>query len=234
MAATTRTSTRRVRGLPRRSNSCSCSTRRSLGCSSSGMSPTSSRNSVPWSASSKRPIFCAMAPVKAPRSWPKSSVSSKPVGIAAQLILTKVRSRRRAQIVDGARDQLLAGAGFAADQDGRIGGRDGFHLLQQRLERGAFADDLLEVVLGADFVFKIKLLLGQAVLESGDLLEGQRIFDGDGDLGGDLVSRSMSCLAKAESRRLATLSVPRTRSRVIRGTQQTLRTPSASSSRDDI
>src|SRR5207245_1727054 len=35
-----------------------------------------------------------MAPVKAPRSWPKSSDSSRPEGMAAQLILTKVRSRR--------------------------------------------------------------------------------------------------------------------------------------------
>jgi FixJ family two-component response regulator len=29
------------------------------------------------------PIFCAMAPVKAPRSWPKSSLSSKSKGMAA-------------------------------------------------------------------------------------------------------------------------------------------------------
>ena len=47
VAATMRTSTRMVRVLPSLSNSCSWSTRKSLGWSSSGMSPISSRNSVP-------------------------------------------------------------------------------------------------------------------------------------------------------------------------------------------
>ena len=55
MAAMMRTSTLRVRSAPTRSNSHSCSTRSSLACSSSGISPTSSRKSVPRSASSKRP-----------------------------------------------------------------------------------------------------------------------------------------------------------------------------------
>ena len=44
-----------VRVLPSRSNSRSCSTRRSLGWISIGMSPISSRKSVPWCASSMRP-----------------------------------------------------------------------------------------------------------------------------------------------------------------------------------
>src|ERR1700749_62874 len=57
-----------VRPLPRRPNSCSCNTRSNLGCNAGGMSPTSSKNSVPLSAISKRPIFCVMAPVKAPFS----------------------------------------------------------------------------------------------------------------------------------------------------------------------
>ena len=39
--------------------------------------PTSSRKRVPRCASSTRPIFCAMAPVKAPRSCPKSSLYSR-------------------------------------------------------------------------------------------------------------------------------------------------------------
>src|SRR6266481_5098697 len=36
-----------------------------------------------------------MAPVKAPRSWPKSSLSRRPVGMAAQLSFMRVRSLRR-------------------------------------------------------------------------------------------------------------------------------------------
>ena len=57
VAGTRRTFTWIVFVLPSRSNSC-------LGCNSGGMSPTSSKNSVPWRTNSKRPIFCEMAPVK--------------------------------------------------------------------------------------------------------------------------------------------------------------------------
>ena len=49
---------------------------------------------MPPFASSKRPMRCAMAPVNAPRSWPNSSLSMRPVGMAAQLILTNVRVPR--------------------------------------------------------------------------------------------------------------------------------------------
>jgi hypothetical protein len=55
VAATMRTSTRSVRLPPTRSNSPSCSTRSSFACIAGDISPTSSRNSVPPSASSKRP-----------------------------------------------------------------------------------------------------------------------------------------------------------------------------------
>ncbi len=88
MAAIRRTSVWISLLLPRRSNSCSCNTRSSFGCSSSGISPTSSRNSELLSASSKRPMRWALAPVNAPRSWPKRSLSSRPAGIAAQFIFT--------------------------------------------------------------------------------------------------------------------------------------------------
>ena len=53
-------------GLPSRSNSPSWMTRSSLVCSSSGISPISSRNRVPPSANSKRPICRASEPVNAP------------------------------------------------------------------------------------------------------------------------------------------------------------------------
>src|ERR1035438_8705379 len=57
------------------------------------MSPTSSRNKVPWCASSNRPVLRAMAPVNAPFSWPNNSLSSSPSGIAAQFTFTKVLHR---------------------------------------------------------------------------------------------------------------------------------------------
>ena len=53
------------------------------------MSPISSRKSVPPSACSKRPRRIACAPVKAPRSWPNNSDSSKSFGMAAVLIAMK-------------------------------------------------------------------------------------------------------------------------------------------------
>ena len=69
-----------------------------------------------------------MAPVNAPFSWPKSSLSSSPAGMAAQFSLTKVRSAARAQAMDGAGQQFFSGACFALDEHGCIGGRDGFNL----------------------------------------------------------------------------------------------------------
>ena len=94
MAAITRTSTLIVLGLPSRSNSPASSTRSSLACTSSDSSPISSRKRVEPSATSKRPIWRVMAPVKAPFSRPNSSLSTSPEGSAAQLTLT-IRWLRR-------------------------------------------------------------------------------------------------------------------------------------------
>ena len=85
MAAISRTSVRTVSLPPTRSNDCSCSSRRTLACTASGMSPISSRNSVPPSHCSNLPMRRRSAPVKAPFSWPNSSLSSRVSGMAAQL-----------------------------------------------------------------------------------------------------------------------------------------------------
>ena len=92
------------------------STRSSRVCRSNGMSPISSRNSVPPSACSKRPRRVVCAPVKAPRSWPNSSLSSRSFGIAAVLMATNGPLRARAVLVQRVRDQFLAGAALAGDQ----------------------------------------------------------------------------------------------------------------------
>jgi hypothetical protein len=49
---------------------------------------------VPPLALSSRPGFAFPAPVKAPRSWPKSSLSSNSSENAAQLTATKERFAR--------------------------------------------------------------------------------------------------------------------------------------------
>jgi len=66
---------------------------------------------VPWSATSSRPTFCVIAPVKAPRSWPNSSLSIKPLGTAAQLSLTNaILEHHPQELIYFARD-LLPDAG---------------------------------------------------------------------------------------------------------------------------
>ena len=63
--------------------------RRSFVCSSVGISVISSRNSVPPQARSKCPVWRRTAPVKLPRSWPKSSLSISMGDTAPQLRATK-------------------------------------------------------------------------------------------------------------------------------------------------
>ena len=71
-------------------------------------------------AASKRPLRRAVAPVKAPRSWPNSSLSISVGGSAARLTGDERLARARRVVVDGARDQLLAGAGLAGDEHRRV------------------------------------------------------------------------------------------------------------------
>ena len=73
-----RTSTCLVREDPTRSNSPDSTTRSSLVCRGIEMLAISSRNSVPPSASSKRPTRSVLASVNAPRTWPNSSLSKTP------------------------------------------------------------------------------------------------------------------------------------------------------------
>ena len=94
MAATTRTSTFEGALSPTRRISLSWRTRFSFTWVGSGSSPISSRKMVPPSASSKRPLRAVAAPVKAPRAWPKSSLSTRSGGSAPQFTATKRRSRR--------------------------------------------------------------------------------------------------------------------------------------------
>ena len=84
------------------------------------------------------------APVNAPFSWPKSSLSSRVAGIAAQLTATSGARGARAQAVDRAGDELLARAALAGDQHRGVGRRE---LLDQPVDlehRRGRADQLLE------------------------------------------------------------------------------------------
>ena len=96
----------------------SCRRRSSFTCIGRGMSPISSRKSVPPSASSMRPGLRQAAPVKAPFSWPNSSLSSSASGSAAQWTATNGPARRGAASWMRSRGELLARAALAAEQHG--------------------------------------------------------------------------------------------------------------------
>ncbi len=85
------------------------------------MSAISSRKIVPPLACSKRPMRVLTAWVKAPRSCPKSSLSSNSSGMAAQFTGTRVPLAAMAVVMQGPGDELLAGAGFPEEQHGGIG-----------------------------------------------------------------------------------------------------------------
>ena len=50
------------------------------------------------------------------------------------------------EAVEGAGDQFLAGAAFAEDQDGGVGGGDVLDEFAQLQDLGRFADDLIQAV----------------------------------------------------------------------------------------
>ena len=70
-----------------------------------------------------RPGSAWTAPVNAPFSWPNSSDSSSCSGSEAQSTGHERLGGARAVGVDGARDQLLAGARLAQDEDVRLRAR---------------------------------------------------------------------------------------------------------------
>ena len=88
--------------------------------------------------------------------------------------------------MDSARNQLLARAGLAGDEHGRVRGRDLLELAKQRQERWAVADQLGKVVLAVDLFLEIDALALEAGLERCDLLVGLHVFDGQRDLVRDL------------------------------------------------
>ena len=88
VAAMTRTSTLIVVFPPTRSSVLSPKTRNNLTCKVASISPISSSTNVPPFACSNRPMRRSNAPVKAPFSCPKSSLSNNCALNAAQCTIT--------------------------------------------------------------------------------------------------------------------------------------------------
>jgi hypothetical protein len=93
----------------------------------------------------------------------------------------------RAEIVDGAGEEFLAGARFAEEEDGGASGSGELDLGESSLERRTLTDNFLEIEFTANFFLEVELLFRELVFQSLDFLEGQRVFDGDGDLRGHLL-----------------------------------------------
>jgi hypothetical protein len=83
----------------------------------------------------------------------------------------------RAQVVNGAGDQLLAGAGFAPNEHRGACGGDRLHLMENAAEGGAIPDDLPEVVVGADFLLQVGVRFGELVPQRLDLLVALLVAD---------------------------------------------------------
>src|ERR1700761_6149967 len=83
-------------------------------------------------------------------------------------------------------DEFFDAAGLAVDQHGAVGGRDGFDRRKKVSKYGTVADNFLEVEFVANLVFEVELFLGELFGQLGNLLIGQGVIDGDGDLAGDL------------------------------------------------
>ena len=96
--------------VPTRTISPDSRTRRSLTWVESGMSPTSSRKSVPPLACSNHPLRSRSAPVKAPLTWPNSSRFQDVLAQRRAVQRDERLVPPRAVVVERLGDQLLAGA----------------------------------------------------------------------------------------------------------------------------
>ncbi len=131
------------------------------------MSPTSSRNSVPPLAASTRPGLRAVAPVKAPRSWPKTSLSNRVSGRPRAVHHHERPLGAPAGLVHRAREQLLAGTRLALQQHARVRGRHPRDQLEHALEGGRAADQAAVIRHPTGDVHRLHLLD-----EPGDLAAG--------------------------------------------------------------
>ena len=220
VAAITRTSTFWLRSEPSGSNSRSCSTRSSFACSAVAIVPISSRKIVPPSASANLPFLLVSAPVKAPRTWPNSSDSSRFSGIAAQFTLTSGIVALRAVEVNRARDHLLAGAGLAGDEHRALRFRHHLRRADHVLHAAAAPDDAVLVELLVALAEQVAVLGPQALVIEGAVDHDQQLVD---------LERLLEVVERAELHRL-----DRALDGGVRGHHQDLRPLAGRGRRDQL
>ncbi len=84
--------------------------------------------------------------------------------------------RAQGVVMEGLRDQLLAGARLAADEHGRVGSRYLGHLLVDQPHRAAGAQDIREIIAFAQLALEVRVLLAQPLaLGVDDALDADRL-----------------------------------------------------------
>ena len=144
-AATTRTSTACSASPPTGRTSRSSSTRSSRACTGGGHARPArpGRACRRWPAT-KAPGARRVAPVKAPRTWPNSSLSSSPSGSAPQSTATKGPLRRALASWMARAASSLPVPGLALEQHRRVRGRHALQHGEQLAHGQALAHQLPE------------------------------------------------------------------------------------------
>ena len=164
MAAMTRTSTCWLRSDPSGSNSRSCSTRSSFDCSTGLIVPISSRRMVPPSASANLPFLARRgAGKRAPHVAEELRLEQR-FGNRGAVHLDEGHVALRASRVNGARDELFAGAGLAGYQHRALGFGDELGLADHVLHRAAAPDDAVMVELFVALVQQVSLVRAQTLM----------------------------------------------------------------------
>ncbi len=119
---------------------------------------------MPPSASANLPRLLVVAPVKAPRTCPKSSDSSSVSGNRGAVHLDQRHLALCAVIVNRARDHFLAGAGFPSDEDGALRLRDDSRGADDLLHAPVLADDAVVVEFRVAFADQIPVVSVQPLV----------------------------------------------------------------------
>ena len=125
------------------------------------------------------PGLRAVAPVNAPFSWPKSSVSSSVLGNGRAVDGDERAVPPRAERVQRPREQLLAGAALAFEQHGGVGGGRAVQCCEHLRAARVFADDPRRAAALGQFLLEQRVLGEQAALREGALDHQQQVIGVD-------------------------------------------------------
>ena len=142
VAATTLALTLMMRSAPTRRISRSCSARRSFACTVGATSPISSRNSVPFPATSNKPGLVSHGTRERAPHVPEEFGFQQCFGQGRAVDGHKRTAGARALIVDQAHDELFPGAALAVDQHRRVEWRHARRKLEHILHGCTACDEV--------------------------------------------------------------------------------------------